>query len=776
MVSNAGLLLRFGYGFNVIDRLPSQGTVHPPGGISGTYYITGLPGRDATGVLASLEPAKRAGLKGNYKAQEGIFEVLAPDFVMTQLTENEVLLSPDELEAWIRGDRTGTPPEGLEEEKAYFRVDSEPAGGRVWIDNIDTGHNTWTPKIEVLPGMHKVEVRGLEGYVDTQIQQLAVAGETKDVVVTMAPLPPDTPPPPPPPPTEPFTGLGQLFELAFGQQPAWYQAIDDFIRFATEQFGTDFTKFLTPEERAKFQEADISSKILFIGGPMNLQQVTGTNVGKQTINLAAAQIKEMGLSDKPGLFNAMKALTPELRRRLFAALDTTSAGRGALKVIQENWLANEPLSLLAQIAKHKLTIALTLGTGVTSGALWYSFLGFPFEEADQRVLGALVGLVNNDQFEDAAEFLPEAEEIMGRITGSLRTLRAVPLIGDLLGFVWGPEADAADLSFRSIKTQIAEGLEEEAAGTTISVTTVPTQALASIAAVFLEKVTPFTANIAPGRYDLRIEKEGFSPRTVTAIIKENQNNPITVELSAIPPDIAERAGRLEIAAYAKKTGTPILASFFVNDRLEKGTAHAIVLDMVPGAYEIRVEAAGFKPFLDTIVVDEGVTTVVKAELEKPTIVPPPPPPPPPPPDEIPPEVPEKGRLEVTANTAADIYIGGVKQGKKTPASFDLTQGIYSITLKAEGFKDRTTTTLVKSGEPTVVSLQLQESEAPPITIKLARLSIQSEPSGAKITVNGVWTKKYTPDSVLLEAGDYEISLTKSGFKTWRTPLRLTEES
>ena len=76
----------------------------------------------------------------------------------------------------------------------------------------------------------------------------------------------------------------------------------------------------------------------------------------------------------------------------------------------------------------------------------------------------------------------------------------------------------------------------------------------------------------------------------------------------------------------------------------------------------------------------------------------------------------------------------------------------------------------------MVSLNLQETEAPPILVKLARISIQSAPSSAKILVNGVWTKKYTPDSVLLEAGDYELALAKSGFKTWTTPLRLTEES
>ena len=136
----------------------------------------------------------------------------------------------------------------------------------------------------------------------------------------------------------------------------------------------------------------------------------------------------------------------------------------------------------------------------------------------------------------------------------------------------------------------------------------------------------------------------------------------------------------------------------------------------------------------------------------------------------------KGFLEISSTPNAEIWILGEKQAQKTPTIIPLEQGTYDITLKAEGYFDETIRVWLDAQQTIIRAITLTPKDAPEPTTRLARISVNSFPTGAKILVNGDWTKSYTPDNVLLKAGDYEIGLTKTGFFPWSTPLRLVEES
>jgi hypothetical protein len=133
-----------------------------------------------------------------------------------------------------------------------------------------------------------------------------------------------------------------------------------------------------------------------------------------------------------------------------------------------------------------------------------------------------------------------------------------------------------------------------------------------------------------------------------------------------------------------------------------------------------------------------------------------------------------GRVQVTANVEAEIWSAGTNTEFRTPALFELLPGIYDITLKAEGYLEETKTAYVKAGEVYSLAFLLTSETAGPSAHKAWRLDVDSSPASAKILINYSFTGKYTPDYVLLDPGAYVVSLTKSGYQRWETPVTLEE--
>lgn len=510
------------------------------------------------------------------------------------------------------------------------------------------------------------------------------------------------------------------------------------------------------------------------------------------VNKAAGEIQELGLSKPKTLFSEVKALNSTERSVLYGKLNSTPAGRKAIETIQRVWLDNKYPILVNILVKHPIA-AISGIIGFTSA---YSFLGFPFEEGDQRVLGALNDAVYAKDWNTAAKNLPLLEKIMQTIKANTDTLRAVPVFGSILNFIWGPELDAAQANFKALKYKVAQGLEAQAKGTTISVSTDPTGALCSIPSVFIQKIAPFTASIAPGTYELTIEKEGYEPQTIKVYPKKNEDTKVSIALNPLPETITKGSGRLSLAVFEKTTGNPIKATLYVDGAQEQYHLHSYAMDLKPSAYELRVEEPGYKVWEDTISITEKETTTITVKLEAIEV---------PPSEEYkgvtcetlgylsaPPEtgeyelIPVKGLLcyqlkikttgflEVNSSPTAEIWIAGKKQAEKTPARIELEQGVYSIKLTAEGYADKTSTTIIRAGETTALSVDLSALKEAPALQSLYKVSIDSDPSSAKILVNGSFTEKYTPDFVLLLPGEYEIALTKSGYDRWSTAISLAE--
>jgi len=281
-----------------------------------------------------------------------------------------------------------------------------------------------------------------------------------------------------------------------------------------------------------------------------------------------------------------------------------------------------------------------------------------------------------------------------------------------------------------------------------------------------------TISLPSGAPTIVYEAEGFQPKSKSLVSKEGVTETVGFILDKLPETITAGAGRLQILIYDDLTGAPISATLIIDGRIESFTLHAYVLDLKPSAYELRLEKAGYDFYTDTIAITEGEITALVVRMKKvPELVLPEEPELPP---EIEPDVPEKGTLEVNANVTASIFIAGADTEKKTPTNLVLTPGVYSVTLKAEGYLNKSTTAYVNAGEVRRISLTLASVDEPTPKLLLAKVTCDSSPTGAKILINGEWTKKYTPDVVLLEAGEYLLEMTKSGYQRWSHALRLEE--
>ena len=309
-------------------------------------------------------------------------------------------------------------------------------------------------------------------------------------------------------------------------------------------------------------------------------------------------------------------------------------------------------------------------------------------------------------------------------------------------------------------------------------------------------VTPFTETLPVANYDIVASKEGFEPESRSIFLVAGQDKLVTITFDRPIGGVDPTIGRLQVVVRDSRTNALQRATLFINGRAEPFHLSTFVVDIQEGSYEIRVEEPGYVIYQDTVVVTKGETTPIEVPFVRIDE----------PPDE-PPTVtcetlgyhttkPEDGKeyaqipvrglvcwqlkgvttgtLQISSTPKAEVWILGTIRAPDTPAALVLEQGMYDITLKAEGFLDETLRVYINVGETVIRAVNLIAVEAPPEINRVWRVDINSQPSGAKILVNFAFTGKWTPDYILLDPGQYLISLAKSGFKEWSTPLTLEE--
>jgi serine/threonine-protein kinase len=144
----------------------------------------------------------------------------------------------------------------------------------------------------------------------------------------------------------------------------------------------------------------------------------------------------------------------------------------------------------------------------------------------------------------------------------------------------------------------------------------------------------------------------------------------------------------------------------------------------------------------------------------------------------------KGFLTVASKPAGgEIWINGKDTGKITPIEFLVEPGPQTVVVRKQGYLDASTEVKLVAGQtlnyaPSLMaagrtdSIRLVGSSGVGKLLGnnsgngsgMARIEIKTEPKGAQVTINGTPLQKTTPLEVQLEAGNYDITIQKDGFK------------
>lgn len=233
--------------------------------------------------------------------------------------------------------------------------------------------------------------------------------------------------------------------------------------------------------------------------------------------------------------------------------------------------------------------------------------------------------------------------------------------------------------------------------------------------------------LKPGEYRFRAEHAGYRPAELTAKVTDAANQHFALTLAKLP-------GRLRIEI-------PSRASVTIDGK-PAGAAPG-EFELPAGRHTVAIASERYQPFSSDVEV-EGAG---KVQTFAPTLTP------------------NWAEVTVTSEPAgAQVVVNGEVRGQ-TPLTTQILAGNHPLELRMEGFKPWTTDVQVKANEPLNLG---------PIKLGLpdARLTLRSEPSGAAVSVEGVY-RGQTPMTLEVRPDiAQQIVLTRPGYESATRTLTL----
>ena len=129
----------------------------------------------------------------------------------------------------------------------------------------------------------------------------------------------------------------------------------------------------------------------------------------------------------------------------------------------------------------------------------------------------------------------------------------------------------------------------------------------------------------------------------------------------------------------------------------------------------------------------------------------------------------RGALRFTVKPAgAIIEIGGKEVGRTSPYVAELAPGVYSVTVHQDGYKPWTTTLTVRAGGDQNVGVALEAA--------VAHVTIDSQPAGLAIQLDGRATPYTTPATFDAPAGPHKLAVTDAHGEVWAQDFTATADA
>jgi serine/threonine protein kinase len=239
----------------------------------------------------------------------------------------------------------------------------------------------------------------------------------------------------------------------------------------------------------------------------------------------------------------------------------------------------------------------------------------------------------------------------------------------------------------------------------------------------------------------------------------------TTSPSGRPGRAARSAASAPVAPPAPSEGQLIVSSVPMGASVEiEGRAGQAwktpqtVPALAPGTYKVTFSMPGYAVETRSVQVVSGARTPVDVRLS-----------------------PVKGFVTIAGSPAgAEVFINGRDTGKVTPIEFLVEPGTQSIVVRKAGYLEASTELKLVAGQSVnyapslmvagrtdnirLVSGGMGKVFGGGAANGMARIEIKSEPKGAQVIVNGTPLQKTTPVEIQVEAGNYDITIQKDGYK------------
>jgi len=131
-------------------------------------------------------------------------------------------------------------------------------------------------------------------------------------------------------------------------------------------------------------------------------------------------------------------------------------------------------------------------------------------------------------------------------------------------------------------------------------------------------------------------------------------------------------------------------------------------------------------------------------------------------------------------TGCQIWLDTNEVAPVIGEAYDISPGYHAIQVRCPEAVLYEKTIYFGEGSTLTVSPVIEyEEEGEPVVPPeeeedVFAVSVQSEPGGAKILIDGFWTGQWTPDVVYLYGGFYTLSLYMSGYVSYESPMWVTD--